>query len=135
MNADIRARWTAALRSGDYQQAKGALRRDGDGRCCLGVLCDLAVADGIIEPPSYDDHDDVWEYTADGESLVLPAAVYRWAGINTRQDELSRENALANPIVTVDDDGGSLEARALATLNDDGWTFPQIADAIDGGAH
>ena len=40
MNKDIKTLWVAALRSGDYEQAQGVLKRDG-GFCCLGVLCDL----------------------------------------------------------------------------------------------
>lgn len=38
MNADLKAAWIAALRSGDYQQTTGILR-DKDGFCCLGVAC------------------------------------------------------------------------------------------------
>jgi len=35
--------WSAALRSGDYKQARGILcRADGSAHCCLGVLSDLA---------------------------------------------------------------------------------------------
>ena len=36
----MRAKWTEALRSGEYQQGRRALR-DGDAFCCLGVACDL----------------------------------------------------------------------------------------------
>jgi hypothetical protein len=39
MNADIKAKWVAALRSGEYQQGRGRLKT-GDAFCCLGVLCD-----------------------------------------------------------------------------------------------
>jgi hypothetical protein len=38
--------WVAALRSGDYKQTQGALRRvenyGSTSYCCLGVYCDLA---------------------------------------------------------------------------------------------
>lgn len=37
--------WVAALRSGEYEQARYQLN-SGKGFCCLGVLCDLAVKDG-----------------------------------------------------------------------------------------
>jgi hypothetical protein len=36
----MKARWVAALRSGDYKQAPSSLRNRG-GYCCLGVFCDL----------------------------------------------------------------------------------------------
>ena len=40
MKREIRDRWTAALRSGEYEQ--GAGRFEDEGRyCCLGVLCDV----------------------------------------------------------------------------------------------
>ena len=48
MNPEIRAMWTAALRSGGIPQTKSKLRGGEDARCCLGVLCDLAVAGGVI---------------------------------------------------------------------------------------
>lgn len=37
MNAELKARWVAALRSGEWKQCTGYLR-DGDAYCCLGVL-------------------------------------------------------------------------------------------------
>lgn len=37
MNAELKAKWVAALRSGEYQQIKGKLH-DGKGYCCMGVL-------------------------------------------------------------------------------------------------
>jgi hypothetical protein len=47
MNPEIKARWVAALRSGEYQQTTGNLRTE-NGFCCLGVLCDLhSKATGI----------------------------------------------------------------------------------------
>lgn len=48
MDEAVKNAWTTALRSGEYVQGKGTLRRthqDGSeaSYCCLGVLCDLAV--------------------------------------------------------------------------------------------
>ncbi len=40
MNEHWKNVWTKALRSGAYTQTSGTLR-DGEGFCCLGVLCDL----------------------------------------------------------------------------------------------
>lgn len=46
MTPDLRARWVAALRSGEYRQARGRLcLTDDQGRpayCCLGVLARVA---------------------------------------------------------------------------------------------
>lgn len=41
MNKELKAKWVAALHSGDYEQAKGALRTE-TGFCCLGILCEVA---------------------------------------------------------------------------------------------
>lgn len=49
---EIKKRWIEALRSGEYEQAIGVLRKtDGVGRqryCCLGVLCDVVKFDDAL---------------------------------------------------------------------------------------
>lgn len=40
MKREIRDRWTAALRSGEYEQGVGSFEEDGK-HCALGVLCDV----------------------------------------------------------------------------------------------
>ena len=47
MTPEFKAAWVAALRSGKYEQGRGALRT-GDTYCCLGVACDL------IDPIAWD---------------------------------------------------------------------------------
>lgn len=127
MDPEIRARWTAALRSGDYQQGHSDLRK-GDEFCCLGVLCDLAVKAGlpvtVTEPPAVIEIPGPWEY--DGAEDYLPESVWRWAGLSSY-----------NPVVRAEGIEGIAgpSQESLALLNDDyGWDFAQIADAIDGGA-
>lgn len=45
LDAETKAKWIAALRSGDYKQTKNALKNSySDSYCCLGVLC---VVSGI----------------------------------------------------------------------------------------
>lgn len=44
----IKRRWLKALRSGKYKQGTGSLR-DGDGFCCLGVLCDVVKNDKALK--------------------------------------------------------------------------------------
>lgn len=42
MDPEIKAKWIAALRSGEYKQGTGRLYDDLTGRfCCLGVLCEV----------------------------------------------------------------------------------------------
>ena len=44
INARYKDEWLKRLRSGDIPQTQKALReRDGLGRCCLGVLCDVVM--------------------------------------------------------------------------------------------
>jgi hypothetical protein len=40
VNTEIKAKWVAALRSGEYKQIKGNLKTS-SGYCCLGVLCEI----------------------------------------------------------------------------------------------
>jgi hypothetical protein len=114
MDAVIRARWTAALRSGDYEQGYGALRQR-ERYCCLGVLTDLWLKDGNDElvPNEWRGGEtltSVW----DGGDQDLPAPVARWAELDC-----------ADPFLTAMDSHAS-------QANDDAWSFAQIADAIDG---
>lgn len=36
---DFKAKWVAALRSGEYKQGRGQLRNHNNEYCCLGVAC------------------------------------------------------------------------------------------------
>jgi hypothetical protein len=46
MDADLKAKWVEALRSGEFKQAQGTLHdAKHDSYCCLGVLCKVAGAE------------------------------------------------------------------------------------------
>ena len=128
MKPEIKDKWLAALRSGEYLQGAHRLKRtDADGQtayCCLGVLCDLAVKEGVIpEPVNIDLINDnpVWSYGITGEGddrdsswTTLPDSVQEWAGLH--------EN---DPVV-----GPS--RLCISTYNDrHGLDFEDIADLID----
>lgn len=164
MDTDVKERWVAALRSGEYTQAKGNLKvkLEGDGRyghCCLGVLCDLAAEDGIIEPAvwvadteSYTDEDraSIASGTVSGpvsmvyrdnldptdvereywQGEVLPLAVQRWAGLHAQNPSVIIPNDSYDP--EVDESEEETQAVELAELNDDqGFSFEDIAYAIE----
>lgn len=116
MNQEIKALWTAALRSGEYEQGRSYLCTvddDGERRfCCLGVLCDLAVLVGAAEE---EEVMGVVQY--DENSEVLPPGVMRWAGLSADDPCV-----FSNP---------EEMSESLATLNDGGYSFTQIADLID----
>jgi hypothetical protein len=118
MNPEIRARWVAALRSGDYAQTTGKLRNN-EGFCCLGVLCDLAEREGLITS-AIDDCDEGCRDYGD-ERFDLPGVVIRWASLRS------------SPAIFADIDDTGPRDVPLAILNDDyGWDFARIADAIEG---
>lgn len=117
MNPEIRAQWCAALRSGEYQQARDTLRTSsGDAYCCLGVLTDLYVKAGNKERViTGDDEDAYTDYVWDDD--LLSERVRKWAGL-----------AECNPLLI---EGSTVDGHA-ATLNDNGTTFREIAQLIDG---
>ncbi len=80
MKFDIKKRWVAALRSGKYKQGREALNTKGR-LCCLGVLCELAVQDGIIKKGEPDKNGGV-SYGAEAQRSVLPKRVVKWAGLS-----------------------------------------------------
>lgn len=115
MNPEVKARWVAALRSGEYRQAQSALRTK-DGHCCLGVLCDLfSKADGRRGWRTRDLSDAVnTSGVFDGDPGMPGAVVTVWA-------ELDPEKKVWI--------GG--KRQELYNHNDAGATFAQIADAIE----
>ena len=116
MNEDIKVRWTARLRSGQDEQTKSVLRNLDDGKCCLGVLCEIAVEDGVIEAPYWAEHRDGYAYGSGDEAdavATLPRSVWEWAGLPDANPDAPRTGV------------------TLAALNDKGFTFAQLADLID----
>jgi hypothetical protein len=121
MNPQVKAQWLTALRSGEYEQAKGALHRltassdeDGEERvagwCCYGVLCDVAAKNGV-QVIRKSDSDREFEYF-DGDMSWLPTKVYDWAGLDDR-----------DPVV---------DGKSLAYRNDfRGMSLAEIADLIE----
>lgn len=115
MNQEVKQKWVKALRSGKYLQGYGFLAKN-DRFCCLGVLCELAVLDGVIEPPVAEDWygDTVRFYGLSNEARTLPIEVAGWAGLPS-----------ANPVISTG------TPTSLAGLNDSGKSFATIADAVE----
>jgi hypothetical protein len=110
MNRKLAKLWSADLRDPAHKQAKGALF-DGKGHCCLGRLC-VVLNEQFVRDTS------TQRYFVEGTNNfeVLPGRVMDRAGIAT--------------------DGGQFvpaygRIDSLADGNDEGLTFPQIADLID----
>lgn len=123
MNPEIKKQWVEALRSGEYKQGYRTLARltdDDSGKeyCCLGVLCELAVKEGIITKRVLQD-DSIVTYGSD--SSYLPAKVWRWAGLDSNDNP-------KNPEVNTQD----INERYLGNINDsEEVDFNGIADIIE----
>lgn len=91
MNPDIKAKWVAALRSGEYKQGYGALHCGSDdpkvdgGFCCLGVLCEVAVKEGVIDAGFQAYSWSNFQYGS-REGGILPESVCRWADVTAVPD-------------------------------------------------
>src|SRR6267378_4402002 len=94
MNPDIKAKWIAALESGEYIHGHGVLRSLDNKYCCLGVLCDLyhkETGKGVWIDESHKLNRDIYtrhiipRYSFEVEStksdVYLPDAVRSWLGI------------------------------------------------------
>lgn len=125
MNPEIKEKWLAALRSGEYEQGQGHLRQqDADGVnkfCCLGVLCELAVTEGMI-PAANNRDTHVYSYGPLEAVHMPPDTVEEWAGLDHDETKVNPQGFLESSVY------GKLPA-----LNDAGTTFAEIADLIEEG--
>lgn len=125
MKTEVKKLWLDALRSGEYTQTTGELKNS-EGYCCLGVLCDIAVKNGVITEieDGYLSQRDV----ADSnyiENATLPIEVMYWAELDS-----------VNPTITLDeyccDSCNNNIAYDLSELNDNkNWSFVQISEVIE----
>ena len=141
MNLEIAARWTAALRSGEYKQTTQKLC-DSGGFCCLGVLSELYLATPGANLTRQDittpDGDLVYtEYIFTNEEgsrvskdSALPRPARDWAGLKDAMGGLGDTIVCDTPTNFEDEDCFN-KSESLANLNDNGLTFAQIADVID----
>jgi hypothetical protein len=108
-------KWVEALRSRKFKQTYYKLS-DGEKYCCLGVLCELAVEDGIIKK-RFQDEEVV--YYGKGKNYVealLPNLVQKWAGLSTSDGDFKISG----------------RDKSLTFLNDlDKKSFSEIATVIE----
>lgn len=134
MNQALKEEWLVELRRPDAKQTKQVLRSVSDeGRCCLGVFCDLAARYGLGEwiPGATDDRYSFktpaeYDYTV---ATVLPDSIARWGKFpdeNPMVWDLPGKQYPPTPYSEV-----SHQSFSLAELNDSGMTFAQIADIIE----
>ena len=103
MKKELKERWVAALRSGDYVQSQGCLQ-DEYGWCCLGVLCNIVDGTKWIEP---DENVKEHQYDFGNEVVVIDMPPMDWL-----------------------ENHGLLYGKELAEMNDDVVQFTEIAEYI-----
>lgn len=116
MNPRVKEIWIDRLENGNIPQTENKLGNLEGARCCLGVLCDIAVEEGVIQAPTVSG--DLLEYA--NEIAVLPHDVMDWAGIEHNNGGFASDPEKNSEYM---DD-------ALSYQNDMGSTFPQIAQII-----
>lgn len=148
IDPDVKAKWVAALRSGEYRQGKKMLKTPEGSYCCLGVYCAITgvreslqmqfVATGngftermvpsfgdpglenfVIIPPNYE----IALADPTSENIDYPFVGEEQLFSCTHQ--FSREWNVDLYEKTF------LFPHTLPGLNDSGFTFDQIADIID----
>lgn len=130
MNKEVIDRWIERLESGEIKQGRGRLGRVDGSRCCLGVLCDLAVEDEIIPPPVSVHEPELAEVglvdsliyggtSWNSSKCTLPKRVYDWAGIRTAGARWfgNGHEALEMSLVHLNDSGANFEEIAAILRN------------------
>lgn len=121
MNLDRLKLWTDALRSGQYEQGVNVLRTKDGKYCCLGVLCEVAIANGLDVPVS--ERDSVKGSSSAGRiyggcATYPPDSVLEWLGLRDHGKELGVHSGP--------------RWVSLIYLNDHArFTFAEIADALE----
>ena len=109
--------WLKYLRSGEYQQGEGSLCATVDGVdrfCCLGVACDVLLND------TWTEHRHTWSIGP----LVWHDCLEYQGGVNSSASMPGHKHLKKmglDPQVASD----------LATMNDEGADFKEIADWIE----
>ena len=124
MNKNAKA-WVKALRSGKYTQGTGKLsyqvhnwkeEEDVVKHCCLGVACVL-YKESHPEWPVYLGDSNEYAYGNNRERFNLPPEVMKWLNINdTSGKQLTTNDSIID---------------SLASMNDGGATYDDIADVIE----
>lgn len=125
MKKAIKERWLEALDGfylradgKPYMQGTGTLCKIKDGEtyhCCLGVLTDLAVRDGV------------GEWVGDGDNLqfqhgettdheVLPTAVQEWAGLREENPVMVLDDGTEMSLIDLNDGGSSREPEDFSNI-------------------
>ena len=128
LKPEIKVRWRAALESQKYLQSKGKLKSV-KGFCCLGVLGDLAVEDGVA---SWNENDSiVVKGTGQRERNAFPKDLLPWAFEGVINEEVFIPELPDQVNFVYFTNEGLSETSCLTVENDSGLTFPEISKLIE----
>ena len=111
------------LLSGEFVQGTGALRRNDNTWCCLGVACETyRRATGEGEWNLWNSSEISYEFILDGkhEDSVMPWEVARWLGLESQNPYINEYNTAAEY-----NDG-----TALFGGKEVKWNFEEIAEGF-----
>jgi len=149
MKQEVAEKWVAELRSGKYQQTKEKLRAVTENHsgelvlssrfCCLGVLCNLFAQEQKDAEWGLDEKNAAAYFTAaddDADDENLPAFVQEWAAMYSpigclRVSSGPEYETLKLKLQLLSPRAGILHDATLASANDRGASFEQIADFIE----
>ena len=111
LKTEIKAKWLHELRHGGHEQVPGTLKgikSDGTiGYCCLGVLEEKVLGNQVTAVKLLDPDDDI-DFSMEYEG---PSSTYTYL-----KQVVVGDQSLTNDFIQ---------------KNDNGWTFPEIADYIE----
>lgn len=105
-----------ALLSGEHVQGFGVLERITDGgvteRCCLGVACRVAMANGVVVGTQTEGHEGSATFF-DSSSGTLPWSVQTWFGFDSESPNLLGADSPDNNWTAIDMNDNRREPFAL----------------------
>ena len=133
MNQDVKQKWVTALRSGEYKQTGGRLRK-GDCYCCLGVLTDLydKDKDKDIKCHAWHEEHGLYFYESDGVTVeaTLPESVMKWADLD-EPNPVVREDRMGEQLTSLAYLNDAGVALGVDEVSNEGLDFNQLADIIE----
>lgn len=130
MNTKLFQEWLIALRSDQYEQGSGRLRR-GDTYCCLGVLCDIVDPEGWKAGIDEGMEATTRPYGDAGATQFLPYEVLELIGLADQEPMVTIDEEFSDRAVAVGLKYYPGSTVGVATLNDDGVPFSQIARLLE----
>lgn len=113
MDTQVKQLLVDRLLSGQDEQGRGLLRSEDNKLCCLGVLSEIAVEQGVIEPPIL--VKGAYLYGEELNEAGLCSEVREWSGIDSMLGRFDNGHYIT----------------ALSSLNDNCSSFAEIAAVIN----